>query len=129
MGKSKQGKGKAQANQGNPAPKASGSDRTVYREFGSSNAAFERPTQELKPQEHDLRVQLSRKGRGGKTVTLVTGFQLKPETLKTLLKTLKAQCGTGGTAKENTLEIQGDHREKLLQALIGLGYRAKLSGG
>lgn len=109
--------------------KSKKNSRTVYREFGSADDALERPVQELKPSEHDLRIQTSRKGRGGKTVTLVTGFQLRPETLKTLLKTLKAQCGTGGAAKENTLEIQGDHRETLLSALTRLGYRAKLSGG
>ncbi len=108
--------------------KATG-DATVYREFGTSEKALERPVQEPSPQEQDLRIQLSRKGRGGKTVTVVSGFQLQPETLKTLLKLLKAQCGTGGSAKENTLEIQGEHREKLLEALTRLGYRAKLSGG
>ena len=104
-------------------------DRTVYREFGLADGALERPIEELNPQAHDLRIQSSRKGRGGKTVTVVTGFQLKPETLKKLLKTLKADCGTGGAVKENTLEIQGDHRAKLLSKLTQLGYRAKLSGG
>jgi translation initiation factor 1 len=104
-------------------------DRMVYREFGSNPAAFERAVADLPPQQQDLRLQASRKGRGGKTVTVITGFQAKPETLKDLLKKLKATCGTGGTVKDNTLEIQGDHREKLLPILIQLGYKAKISGG
>jgi len=115
-----------------PAKSAKG-DRTVYREFGpnaSQNAAFDRPaTPHLPPQQQDLRLQASRKGRGGKTVTIITGFQTSPDTLKDLLKTLKSQCGSGGTVKDQTLEIQGDHREKLLEALLKLGYKAKISGG
>jgi translation initiation factor 1 len=49
--------------------------------------------------------------------------------LAKLLKQLKTQCGSGGTVKENSLEIQGDHRDKLLQLLTQLGYKAKISGG
>ena len=67
-------------------------DQTVYREFGSADEALERPVQELSPQEHDLRIQVSRKGRGGKTVTIVSGFQLKPETLKKLLTNHFCSC-------------------------------------
>ena len=72
---------------------------------------------------------VSRKGRGGKTVTLISGFQHKPETLKALAKKLKAQCGTGGTAKDDTIEIQGDHAATLLESLQKAGYTAKRSGG
>jgi len=72
-------------------------------------------------------VQASRKGRKGKTVTVISGFQAKPETLATLLKQLKTQCGSGGTVKEDTIEIQGD--QKLVQLLAQLGYKAKISGG
>jgi translation initiation factor 1 len=108
--------------------KAAEGDKTVYREFGTEKA-LERPVPELSPQDHDLRIQTSRKGRGGKTVTLIGPFQLSPDSLKTLLKTLKALCGSGGAIKDGHLEIQGDHREKLLQKLIQLEYRAKLSGG
>ena len=105
--------------------------RVVYREFGpgSNPAAVERATQELPPNQQDLRIQASRKGRKGKTVTVISGFQTKPETLTNLLKQLKTQCGTGGAVKDNTLEIQGDHTQKLLQLLIQLGYKAKISGG
>lgn len=108
--------------------KSARGDRTVYREFGTE-AALERPVPELAPEDHDLRIQTSRKGRGGKTVTLIGPFQLSDESLKKLLKTLKNLCGTGGALKEDRLEIQGDHREKLLAKLIQLGYHAKLSGG
>jgi translation initiation factor 1 len=76
-----------------------------------------------------LRVQASRKGRKGKTVTIISGFQTKPETLAELLKQLKTQCGSGGTVKEETIEIQGDHSQKLVELLTKLGYKAKISGG
>jgi translation initiation factor 1 len=109
--------------------RANSGDRLVYQEFGSNAAAFERAKPDLPPSEQDLRIQASRKGRGGKTVTVITGFQTKPATLKDLLKKLKAHCGTGGTVKDDSLEIQGDHREKLLQMLQKLGYQAKISGG
>jgi translation initiation factor 1 len=106
-------------------------NRVVYQEFGSGSkpAAFERAVQELPPNQQDLRVQASRKGRKGKTVTVISGFQASPETLAKLLKQLKTQCGSGGTVKDNTLEIQGDHAQKLVQLLTQLGYKAKISGG
>ena len=104
------------------------SERKVWSEFGDSPAA-ERGVPDLLPPQQEVRIQVSRKGRGGKTVTVITGFQHTAETLNGLAKTLKAQCGTGGTAKENVIEIQGDHAQKLLPLLIGLGYKAKISGG
>ena len=105
-------------------------DRVVYSEFGDTHsAALQRGVQELPPNQQDLRVQASRKGRKGKTVTVISGFQLKPESLTALAKQLKAQCGSGGTAKDSTIEIQGDHAQKLLGLLIEKGYRAKISGG
>jgi translation initiation factor 1 len=103
----------------------------VYQEFGSplSSEALERPIPDLPPQQQNVRIQASRSGRKGKTVTIITGFQSSAEILGKLLKQLKTQCGSGGTVKENSLEIQGDHRDKLLQLLIQLGYKAKISGG
>lgn len=105
--------------------------RVVYQEFGHgvNNAAIERPVVELPPQQQNLRVQASRKGRKGKTVTVITGLQLELETMTTLMKQLKAQCGAGGTVKDHEIEIQGDHAQKILQILIKLGYKAKISGG
>ncbi|MEH2424239.1 MAG: translation initiation factor [Nostoc sp.] len=102
----------------------------VYREFGNDNfAATERPISELPPQQQNLKVQASRKGRKGKTVTVVSGFQAKPETLADLVKHLKTQCGTGGTIKDNEIEIQGEHKQKIVEILTKLGYKAKISGG
>ncbi|MCX8122111.1 MAG: translation initiation factor [Oscillatoriaceae bacterium SKW80] len=106
-------------------------DRTVYREFGSNinPAATERPSQEVPPCQQNLRVQTTSKGRKGKTVTVITGFQAKPETLQALAKQIKSQCGTGGTVKENTIEIQGERAQQILEILTKLGYKAKISGG
>lgn len=105
-------------------------NRIAYSEFGYENqAAQQRPTPELPPAQQNLRVQASRKGRKGKTVTVISGFQARPETLAALLKQLKTQCGAGGTVKEKEIEIQGDHHQKLVQILTQLGYKAKISGG
>lgn len=108
-------------------------DRIVYSEFGSAssqnNPALQRAVPDLPPNQQDLRVQASRKGRGGKTVTIITGIQHSPDNLKDLAKKLKAQCGTGGTVKDDTIEIQGDHAQKLVEVLTSLGYGAKVSGG
>ncbi|TAF08728.1 MAG: translation initiation factor [Nostocales cyanobacterium] len=110
--------------------KSKSDKRIIYQEFGHDNsAAFERPIQELPPNQQNVRVQATRAGRKGKTVTVITGFQSKPETLAALLKQLKAQCGTGGTVKENEIEVQGDHKQKILEILVKLGYKAKISGG
>lgn len=102
----------------------------VYSEFGnSSNPALERAVPDLPPNQQDLRVQASRKGRKGKTVTVISGIQHSPDQLKSLAKKLKAQCGSGGTVKDDTIEIQGDHAQKLVEVLKDMGYGAKVSGG
>lgn len=105
--------------------------RVAYQEFGTADnsAAFERAVSELPPEKQDLRIQATRAGRKGKTVTVISGLIGKPETLDELLKKLKTQCGSGGTVKENAIEIQGDHKQKLLEILTKLGYKAKISGG
>jgi translation initiation factor 1 len=69
------------------------------------------------------------KRRRGKTVTVIGGLQHDPATLERLLKQLKQQCGAGGTIKDNELEIQGDHRERIAAALSALGYGIKHVGG
>jgi translation initiation factor 1 len=74
-------------------------------------------------------VKRERKGRAGKTVTVVYGLAHSPATLQELLKTLKTLCGAGGTLREDTLEIQGDHRERIAEKLTAMGYRVKLAGG
>ncbi|MEO8081179.1 MAG: translation initiation factor Sui1 [Caldimonas sp.] len=68
-------------------------------------------------------------GRGGKTVTVVTGLPLDPVALAALFKRLKSACGTGGTMKGGTLEFQGDHRDALAAMLAREGFRSKQAGG
>lgn len=81
------------------------------------------------PAKQGVRVQRESKGRGGKTVCVVTGLGLPDTELKALLKRLKAKLGTGGAAKDGNIEIQGDHREKLLELLAAEGHKAKAAGG
>ena len=76
-----------------------------------------------------VRVGRETKGRKGKGMTIITGVPLHPEGLKDLAKTLKQKCGTGGTLKGQTIEIQGDHRDLLVAELQALGYTVKKAGG
>jgi translation initiation factor 1 len=75
------------------------------------------------------RILRDRKRRAGKTVTVISGLRHDPGTFAALLKTLKQQCGAGGTFKDGELEIQGDHRERVAAALAAMGYKIKLVGG
>jgi translation initiation factor 1 len=103
--------------------------RIVYQEFGTIPPDPLEQIVDFPPQQQTIRIQSTRSGRKGKTVTVVSGFQLSPGSLNQLLKTLKSHCGGGGTVKENCLEIQGDQREKILAYLLKQGYKAKISGG
>lgn len=76
-----------------------------------------------------MRVALEKKGRGGKTVTVITGLSGSDDELHTLASELKRRCGTGGTLKDGIIEIQGDHRDTLVEALKAKGIAAKRSGG
>lgn len=76
-----------------------------------------------------VRVGRETKGRAGKGVTVITGLPLAPPQLEELARQLKRRCGSGGTVRGNTIEIQGDHRDTLVAELIALGYQAKRSGG
>lgn len=76
-----------------------------------------------------VRIGRSTKGRKGKGVTVITGIPLENSRLKQLAKTLKQKCGSGGTVKNGTIEIQGDHRDLLMAELKQLGYTVKKSGG
>lgn len=87
------------------------------------------PIKSLAPSAQTIRVMIDKKRRRGKTVTVAAGFQLSPTDLKTLQKTLKQLCGAGGTAKENEIEIQGNHRDKIMAKLTALGYKVKRVGG
>ncbi len=91
------------------------------------------PRHSLPPQQQNLKVMRDKKGRGGKVVTVITGFALAEADLNELSKTLKSLCGAGGTVKieagTQIIEVQGDHREKVAEKLKSLGYKVKLAGG
>lgn len=113
--------GKSKKNRGN----------IVYSTNEDFDYDFDDETEEetLEPGQQDLRVQIDRKNRKGKEATLVTGFIGTEDDLKDLGKTLKSKCGVGGTAKNGEILIQGNHKEKVFQLLVDLGYKVKKAGG
>lgn len=84
---------------------------------------------DLQPRQQTAYVKRDRKGRAGKTVTVVYGLQHNDANMRQLLTTLKTLCGAGGALKETELEIQGDQRDKIAEKLRELGYKVKLVGG
>jgi translation initiation factor 1 len=76
-----------------------------------------------------VHVRLERKGRGGKSVTLIEGLQIPAANKEALLRQLKTKFGTGGTDREGILEIQGDHRDAIIPLLQDMGYKPKRVGG
>lgn len=84
---------------------------------------------DLIPSQHTLKLRLEKNARGGKTVTVVFELPQNDAYFKPLEKKLKGLCGTGGTFKDNRIEIQGDHREKIKVFLEKLGFKVKLAGG
>ena len=97
----------------------------------STNPDFQYETEQeaeaetLPPAKQRLIVAIDRRNRGGKQVTLVTGFVGKADDLKELGKILKTKCGVGGTAKDGEITIQGDLRDKVVALLKEMGYNAK----
>ena len=81
------------------------------------------------PKHQDLRVQLDKKQRGGKAVTLITGFIGTETDLEILGKKLKQKCGTGGAAKNGEILVQGDFRDKIIEMLRNDGFKVKKAGG
>lgn len=76
-----------------------------------------------------VRIARESKGRKGKGVTLVTGIPASEDELKSLAKQLKQLCGTGGTVKAGVIEIQGEHRDRLVDWFQTKGYKVKKAGG
>lgn len=76
-----------------------------------------------------VRVGQTSKGRGGKTVTIVSGLPLALGEMEALATRLKKRCGTGGTIRDGTIEIQGEHRDGIIEFLRSLGYQPKPTGG
>jgi translation initiation factor 1 len=89
----------------------------------------DRRSKSLPPHEQTVYLHRDSKGRGGKTVTLIKKLVLTEEDLKELAKKLKQICGSGGTVREDVIEIQGEHREKIAEALKKMGYKVKIAGG
>lgn len=85
--------------------------------------------EEITDPNNPVRVSRETKGRKGKGVTLVNGLPLNLADLKKMAKKLKQKCGTGGTLKNRTIEIQGDHRDLLVETLSKEGFNVKKSGG
>ena len=81
----------------------------------------------LLPRDQPARVR--REKRSGKTITVIAGLDPAATDLPALLATLKKLLATGGTVTNDTLELQGDHRDRILERLISLGYSAKAAGG
>ena len=111
--------------------------KTVYSTRGGDqrkdSTTRSGPGQSLPPAQQQVRVMRDRKGRKGKVVTVASGFALTESDLNDLAKTLKTMCGAGGTVKieedAQVIEIQGDHRERVVEKLKELGYKAKPAGG
>jgi len=93
------------------------------------NESSSRRVISLPPNQQTIYLHRDSKGRGGKTVTLVKKLVLSEDDLKELAKKLKQVCGSGGTIKDDTIEIQGEHREKIGEALMKFGYKVKIAGG
>lgn len=90
------------------------------RESGKLDARSDAP-----PERQTIRVAVDRKRRAGKSVTVASGFQHTPESLAALAQRLKKKCGSGGTAKDDEIELQGEQVAKVVAELKALGYRVK----
>ena len=103
-----------------------------WQEFSNTDSLQRPSSPEKQPTEKAqqiVRVQPTRGGKGGKTVTVIRGLELNQEGLKALLKKLKTRIGSGGTAKDGLIELQGDQVELALELLNKEGYRPKRAGG
>ena len=81
------------------------------------------------PADGFVRVRREKKGRGGKTVTTVSGVAMGNKELKALASELKRKCGSGGSVSDEVIEIQGDHVDRVMAELVAKGLKVKRSGG
>ncbi len=102
---------------------------TRCRKCGSDPCRCRRATKSLPPAQQVAHIRREKKGRRGKTVTVIQNLQLSADDMKALSKHLKQTCGSGGTVKDGNIEIQGDHRDKVADELGALGYKTKFTGG
>ena len=102
--------------------------RLVYSTGGGQTPAGEESAPPPAVGKGGIRLRLDRRA-SGRVVTMVTGLPGRPEELAALARTLKTACGTGGTVKEGTLELQGDQRERVEAALRARGLRFARAGG
>lgn len=101
-------------------------DRPVPRKGEKTN---KKVAPDLHPAQQKIIIRHDRKARRGKSVTAIEGIQLPQKEMQSLLKQLKAKLGTGGAIKESSIEIQGEHCNKIMAELEKMGYRPKRSGG
>ena len=109
-----------------------------FRALGNPNAEEEIPANEIQNEEkvskllmkQSIRIWLEKKGRGGKSVSIVTGLRIPKEEVNQIAKDLKKLCGVGGSVKNNEIIIQGEKRDKILEYFKAKGvYDVKKSGG
>jgi translation initiation factor 1 len=94
-------------------------------DFGYERETPDEQPETLHPSKQRLTVKIDRRNRGGKQVTLITGFTGNAEDLEKLGKELRTKCGTGGSAKDGEIVVQGDFRDRVVSLLNSMGYNAK----
>ncbi|HRK25829.1 MAG TPA: translation initiation factor [Chitinophagales bacterium] len=91
-------------------------------DFNAEPETDNTPDTTLPPEKQPLIVRMERKGRGGKTVTLVQGFTGSDQDMESLAKTLKTKCGVGGAVKDGEIVLQGDFKARIAETLKAMGY-------
>ena len=106
--------------------------RTVWSSDQGDLRKQNAPSQDVKslpPNQQTVYLHRDSKGRHGGTVTLVKKLVLSEADRKDLAKKLKQLCGSGGNVRDDVIEIQGEHREKIADVLTKMGYKVKIAGG